>query len=93
MSGIVIVDEEFKVIAEEIKKQSEETETTVDSLIEVFESITTELAVEGNVAENFQILKEEIGSLKGQFTGIYNEVSQVVEEFINEVDAADEFLY
>ena len=93
MSEIIIVDEELQEMAEAIRLQSEETERIVESLIEAFEKITTELTVEGNVAENFKTLKQEIESLKGQFSDIYDEVSQAVEEFINEVDTADDFLY
>ncbi len=93
MGDIIIVDEEFQEMAQAIKLQSDETEMIVDSLIEAFEKITTELAVEGDVAENFQILKAEIGNLKGQFLEIYEEVSRVVEAFINEIDIADDFLY
>ena len=76
MSEIIIVDEEFQEMAEAIRLQSEETERIVESLIEAFEKITTELTVEGNVAENFKTLKQEIESLKGQFSDIYDEVSQ-----------------
>ena len=93
MSEIIIVDEEFQEMAEAIRLQTEETERIVESLIEAFEKITTELTVEGNVAENFKTLKQEIESLKGQFSDSYDEVSQAVEEFINEVDTADDFLY
>lgn len=93
MSEIIIVDEEFQDVAAIIKSQSEETESTVKSLIAAFEKITSELTVEGNVADNFNTLKEEIKSLEGQFSEIYDEVSELVEMFINEVDAADDFLY
>ena len=39
------------------------------------------------------LIKAEIGNLKGQFLEIYEEVSRVVEAFINEIDIADDFLY
>ena len=51
MGDIIIVDEEFQEMAQAIKLQSDETEMIVDSLIEAFEKITTELAVEGDVAD------------------------------------------
>ena len=87
------MDEDFQEMAEAIRLPSEETERSVESLIDAVEKITTELTVEGHVAENFKTLKQEIESLKGQFSDIYDEVSQAVEEFINEVDTADDFLY
>lgn len=70
MSDIIIVDEEFKAVVEQIKTEGKETDEAVQKLIDVFTRITEEVAVEGSVAENFKLLLEELSSLKGQFTFI-----------------------
>ena len=52
MSDIIIVDEEFKAVVEQIKTEGKETDEAVQKLIDVFTRITEEVAVEGSVAEN-----------------------------------------
>lgn len=93
MSDIIIVDEEFKAVVKQIKEKGKTTDETVQKLIDVFKRITEEVTVEGSVAENFKLLLEELSSLKGQFTEIYSEAGVVVEEFIEAIDKADDFLY
>ena len=56
MSDIIIVDEEFKAVVEQIKTEGKETDEAVQKLIDVFTRITEEVAVEGSVAENFKLL-------------------------------------
>ena len=90
MSDIIIVDEEFKAVVEQIKTEGKETDEAVQKLIDVFTRITEEVAVEGSVAENFKLLLEE---LSGQFTDIYSEAGTVVAEFIEAIDKVDDFLY
>ena len=93
MSDIIIVDEEFKAVVEQIKTEGKETDEAVQKLIDVFTRITEEVAVEGSVAENFKLLLEELSSLKGQFTDTYSEAGTVVAEFIEAIDKVDDFLY
>lgn len=93
MSDIIIVDEEFKAAAEQIKAEGEETEAVVKVLIEAFTKITEDVAEEGTIADNFKILLEELSSLEGQFSEIYSEAGTLVEEFIGAIDEADDFLY
>lgn len=93
MGDIIIVDEEFEGVAERIKVQSEETEEALKKLNEAFEQITTNIAVEGVVADNFRILQNELLTLEGEYSAIYSQVSELVKSFIAEIDAADNFLY
>ena len=82
MSDIIIVDEEFKAVVEQIKTEGKETDEAVQKLIDVFTRITEEVAVEGSVAENFKLLLEELSSLKGQFTEIYSEAGTVMADVL-----------
>lgn len=93
MSTIIIVDEDLREIADVIRTQGEETEATVEELIKAYNMITGQLVTEGVVHDNFEILRQEIESLKGQFAEIYEEAGQVVENLLSQVDETDDFLY
>ena len=43
MSDIIIVDEEFKAVVEQIKTEGKETDEAVQKLIDVFTRITEEV--------------------------------------------------
>lgn len=52
MSDIIIVDEEFKAVVEQIKTEGKETDEAVQKLIDVFTRITEEVT-------NLESLSEE----------------------------------
>lgn len=93
MSDIIIVDEEFENVTEQIKTEGKEIDEVVQKLINAFRKVTEEVAVEGTVADNFKLLLEELSSLEGQFLEIYSEAGNIVKEFIGAIDAADTFWY
>jgi len=93
MADIIIVDDEFDTISTEIRTKSETTEEMVTELKNAYGLINSEVAKEGVVADNFKILSDEVGSLSGGFAEIYELVSQLGKEFVEEIDDADSYFY
>lgn len=93
MNDIIINDEELYKCSEEIEMFGNDIKAMQEALAVIFTGISETILIEGNVAENFKFLCQQVGALKDDFDYLLREQKMYVDNMVVEIDEADRDLY
>ncbi len=90
---LVVIDEDLREEGENAVRNAKALENSLNEMIAFLDKVGTAGIASGNASANFSVIVNEIKRLKGEFESIGKEEQILVEQFINNVDSADGYLY
>lgn len=93
MENIKIIDDTFLESAKIFKDTSDELDKAINDIASQINKAATEGFAEGNISNNLQSLYKYISDLKEELSEIGNDVKSYMENYLKDIDEADEYIY
>jgi len=93
MGNLTVKDEEHKALSEKYQKAGSIAEKELDQYLFIMRMVCENAVSDGAMHANLVLFMEEARKLKGFITDITNPASNETNEFVDEIEKADEYLY
>lgn len=90
---LVVYDESVKDISREYLKRGEEIENILDRYSRILKKITEDGIKSGKVNDNLKIYLEAVEKLKREASYLAERAEDCINNFISDIDIADNYLY
>lgn len=91
--SFVVVDDVHLSAAPVLQKMCNQIDEAISEYISILNMVTAEAAKAGHTTERYNNYAGMISGLKGQFNSMGNTLSGTVKSFVEDIDAADSYLY
>ena len=93
MKNIKVVDDTFLEAAKSFKETSDDLDLMLQAIGKQINKASTEGFSEGNVSINLQRLYKYISELQNELSEIGTDVQSFMQNYLNALDEADEYIY